>query len=132
MVDREDAADGQGPVIDHDGGPAHQLKDVQKGEQQTSFLAEAHFHSLHGAAAGAAADETRQKHHGAANDVTDDDRRQTLGHTQRRKGGAGEDLRQGDARAEPDQSVLEGGCLFHTCAPPSVPKRSAISQKDAS
>ena len=132
MADREDAADGQGPVIDHDGGPAHQLKDVQKGEQQTSFLAEAHFHSLHGAAAGAAADEARQKHHGAADDVADENGRQTLGHTQRGKGGAGEDLRQRNACAEPDQSVLEGGCLFHACAPPSVPKRSAISQKDAS
>ena len=128
----ENTSDSQGPVIDHDGSPAYQLKDVQKGEQQTSFLAEAHFHSLHGAAAGAAADEARQKHHGAADDVTDDDRRQTLGHTQRRKGGAGEDLRQRNTCAEPDQSVLEGGCLFHTCAPPSVPKRSAISQKDAS
>ena len=78
------------------------------------------------------ADETRQKHHGAADDVTDDDRRQALGHAQRRKGGAGEDLRQGDTRAEPDQAVLKGRCLFHACAPPSVPKRSAISQKDAS
>ena len=40
-----------------------------------------------------------------------------LGHAQRRKGGAGEDLRQGDACAEPDETVLEGGGLFHTCAP---------------
>ena len=132
MAEIENTADGQSPVIDHDGSPANQLKHVQEGEQQAALLAEAHFHGLHGAAAGAAADKARQKHHGAADDVADDNRRQALGHTQRRKGSTGEDLRQRNTCAEPDQSVLEGGCLFHTCAPPSVPKRSAISQKDAS
>ena len=113
MTKIENTSDSQGPVIDHDGSPAYQLKHVQEGEQQAALLSKAHFHGLHGAAAGAAADEARQKHHGAADDVTDDDRRQTLGHTQRGKGGAGEDLRQGDARAEPDQAVLKGRCLFH-------------------
>ena len=113
MAKIENTSDSQGPVIDHDGSPAYQLKHIQEGEQQTSFLAEAHFHSLHGAAAGAAADETRQKHHGAADDVADENGRQTLGHTQRRKGGAGEDLRQRNTCAEPDQAVLKGRCLFH-------------------
>ena len=114
----EDAADGQGTVIDHDGGPAHQLQHVQQSEQQAALLAEAHFHGLHGAAAGAAADETRQQHHAAADDMADEDGQQALAHAQRGEGRAGKDLRQGDACPEPDQGVLKGGGLFHSANPP--------------
>ena len=113
MTEVENTTDCQGSIIDHDGSPANQLKHIQEGEQQAALLSKAHFHGLHGAATGATADETRQKHHGAADDVTNDDRRQTLGHAQRCKGSTGEDLRQRNACAEPDQAVLEGGRLFH-------------------
>ena len=94
MSHGENAADGQRAVIDHDGRPAHQLENVQESEQQPALLAEAHFHGFHGAAAGAAADQSRKEHHGAANDVADENSRQTSGHAQRGERGAGEDLRQ--------------------------------------
>ena len=46
----KDAVRGQGPVVDHDGRPAHQLEDVQKRKEQPALLAEGHLHRLHGAA----------------------------------------------------------------------------------
>ena len=49
-----------------------------------------------------------------------------LCHAQRGKRGAGEDLRQGDAGAKPDKTVLKCGGLFHTRS------SQAISQKEAS
>ena len=117
----EDAADGQGPVIDHDGRPAHQLQHIQQGEQQPAPLAEAHFHRLHGGAAGAPADQARQQHHGAADDVAQENGRQPPSEPKGCEGGPRQDLGQGDARAEPDQAVLQGRGLFHRT---NSPRRS--------
>ena len=113
MAHVEDTADGQRAVIDHDGGPAHQLQNIQQGKQQAALLAEAHFHRLHGAAASAAADQARQQHHGAADNVADNDGQQALAHAQRRKGRTGQDLGQRHTCPEPDQGVLKGRGLFH-------------------
>ena len=105
-------------------------------------MAEAHLHGLHGAAAGAAADKARQEEQHAADDVAQDNGGKALGHAQWGEGGAGENLRQGDAGAEPDQSILKSGGLFHARSFPAAAKsvrgRSgylcshAMSQKEAS
>ena len=108
----KNAADGQCTVIDHDGRPADELQNVQERKQQAALLAEAHFYGLHSAAARAPADEAREQHHGAADDMPEQNGRKAICHTQRRKGGAGQDLGQRDARAEPDQAVLKGRGLF--------------------
>ena len=117
-ANRKNAADGQCTVIDHDGRPADELQNVQERKQQAALLAEAHFYGLHSAAARAPADEARQQHHGAADDMPEQNGRKALCHTQRRKGGAGQDLGQRDARAEPDQAVLKGRGLFHSTKSP--------------
>jgi len=108
----------QRAVINHDGGPAHQLHDVQQGKQQPAPPAEAHFHRFHGAAARAGADHALQKEECAADDVARQNGRQAPGHAQRREAGAGQNLRQRDARAEPDEAVLKRGGLFHCSASP--------------
>ena len=117
-ANRKNAADGQCTVIDHDGRPADELQNVQERKQQAALLAEAHFYGLHSAAARAPADEARQQHHGAADDMPEQNGRKALCHAQRRKGGAGQDLGQRDARAEPDQAVLKGRGLFHSTKSP--------------
>ena len=53
-----------------------------------------------------------------ADDMPEQNGRKALCHTQRRKGGAGQDLCQRDARAEPDQAVLKGRGLFHSTKSP--------------
>ena len=112
------AADRQCAVVNHDGRPADELQNVQERKQQAALLAEAHFYGFHSAAARAPADEARQQHHGAADDMPEQNGRKALCHTQRRKGGAGQDLGQRDARAEPDQAVLKGRGLFHSTKSP--------------
>ena len=109
----KDAVRGQGPVVDHDGRPAHELEDVQKREEQPALFAEGELHRLHRAKARPAAYEPREEKQRAAYDMADDDGEDALAHAQGREVGAGQDLRNGDARAEPDEAVLEGGGLFH-------------------
>ena len=111
-ADAPDAVDGQGAVKDHNGGPAYQLDDVQNTEQQRALGAEAHFGGIHGAFADLAADEARQIQHDAADDMAQENGQQTLPKAQGGKVGAGEDLRDGDRRAEPDQTVFKYGGTF--------------------
>ena len=106
------AVDGQGAVKDHNGGPAYQLDDVQNREQQRALGAEAHFGGIHGAFAYLAADEARQIQHDAADDMAQENGQQTLPKAQGGKVGAGEDLRDGDRRAEPDEAVFKYGGTF--------------------
>lgn len=53
-------------VVDHDGRPAHQLNDVEDGEQQAALRAEAHLRDLHRTLADFAADQTGEEQHDAA------------------------------------------------------------------
>ena len=98
---------GQRAVVDHNGGPAHQLQNVEAGKEQAALLTEAHLHRFHGALAHAAADEAGQEEQGAADDVADEDGQYSLAETQGRKIGAGQNLGDGHAGAEPDETVFK-------------------------
>ena len=92
----------QSAVIDHDRCPAHELEHIQDREQEPAFLAEAHLYSLHGALSHLPADQPREEHHQAADHMACDDRGKSLLESQRRQIRTGQDLRDGDSRAEPD------------------------------
>ena len=116
----EHAARRQGPVVDHNRRPAHQLEDVQHGEQKSALLSKAHLHGLHGTSPAPPADEARQEEQNTANHMAGDDGGKALGEPQRGEAGTGENLRQGDPGPEPNEAVLKRGGFFHVPASPSM------------
>ena len=115
--DNDQAADHQGPdpfaagqcsvgrqrsVIDHDGGPADQLQNIQDGKQESTLAAKAERDRLHGAHALFAAHISCQEEEKASDHMSDNDRQQSPAEPQRGKKCSGQDLSQTDARSEPD------------------------------
>ena len=120
MSGGEHAPRRQGSVVNHDRGPAHQLEDVQDGEQKPAPLAEAHLHGLHGAPSAPPADEARQEEQGTADYMAGHNGGEALRHAQRSEAGPGQDFRQGHPGSEPDEAVLKDRGLFHRSALPPV------------
>ena len=100
----EDLVGGKSAVIDHDGSPADQLQNIQKGEEDAALGAEAHFRSFHGALFRLSADETCEVHHGTADEMSQKNRCKAFSKAERCKICSCQNFGDGYACAEPDQS----------------------------
>ena len=125
----EKFVDGSCTVVDHDGRPSDELKNIQKGEEDSAETAEAHTGGFHGASAGAPADDAREIHHQAADQMAGQDRSQSLPKAKRREIGAGQDFSDRDAGTEPDEAGLENS---HVKAAGSAAAVFLITHSDTS